>query len=198
MHKWSVRILGLSDGMVYGSVARGHFRPWSLREWDGRNVLRNSELGTSREQYSVRRKGLLPRRERLILLLLEPLRHIFRHVVQQFEKCRVRPSKSDYIHLVSQFDMGFGGSGQDVVFFADIAVAAEILRHRRQEFVGDAVGIAGVPVAAEGGGRAEFNVPPTVRQVPLSAGLFCAHWQSARLFENLEVTDNGLRLLGRG
>lgn len=67
--------------------------------------------------------------------------------MQQFEERCVGPSETDYVHVVSQFGVGFGGFRYDVVLLANLAVAAEILRYRRQEFLRDPIGIIVVSIA---------------------------------------------------
>jgi hypothetical protein len=65
----------------------------------------------------------------------------------KLEKNSVRPAESIYILRVSYTDVRLGGSRHDIIFFPDGVVASKIFQDHRQEFNGDAIGIAVVSIA---------------------------------------------------
>ena len=60
------------------------------------------------------------------LLRIQFFSHGFRKAVEQLQERSIRPAEPDYIHLIAQFDVGFGRLGHNVVLFPDVAIAPEI------------------------------------------------------------------------
>src|SRR5205807_3853773 len=110
----------------------------------------------------------------------------------------VRPTEAYDVLLVASGNVRFGGARGHVVFFADGAVAAEILRNRGQELVGRAIRVRVIPIAPQTLDSKQLGGRPAVGIVPLHGVIAITHRQTTRSFEHLQVVSHGLGLfLGR-
>ena len=103
--------------------------------------------------------------------------------MQQLQECGIRPSESGDVLPVAGDDTRGGGLRDDVVFFPDRVIAAEILENHGQKLERDPVAIGIVPVAPQPLDGHQMDRSPSVRKVPLRPGLDAAHCQPAWLFK---------------
>jgi hypothetical protein len=75
------------------------------------------------------------------LFFSESLSHGLGQVVQEIQERGVGPPEADDIDVISGGHGSFRRAGHGIVFFSDGAVAPEIFRNSREEFVGDAIGV---------------------------------------------------------
>ncbi len=118
-----------------------------------------------------------------LLLLLQSLDQLWRHLIQKSRKNSVRPSKSDYVLAVPDSDMGLRGPRDDIVFFSNGFVVLKVLHHHAQEAVRDSVGVGFVAVSKESFDREEMNRSPPIGIIPLRLSFPPAHGEPARLLE---------------
>src|SRR5579864_498717 len=152
---------------------------WALCRWSGRAVWNKQpprsangapevfRVTSLKPRGGTARRGDVPQdllrsRQRLLLLVLQPLRHLVGKPVQQFEEGSIGPAEPNHVHWITEFDVRFRGAGHHVVLFANVAVAAKILRHHGKKFIRNPVSIMVEAVAPQALDRQRFNVAPSV------------------------------------